>query len=146
MLPQSLRSRSLLALATAVSLSITLTINQVLGDQKADPIPTGGVLPKDQAGVLVPEGTRLVSQRVQCRMTGDRLVLRFAADSHPLENRELLATENMAAERLAEQLQADSNNLEWVVSGVVTQYRGQNYFQIQHTVRYATSIEPSKRK
>jgi hypothetical protein len=79
-------------------------------------------------------------------MTGDRLVLRFAADSHPLENRELLATENMAAERLAEQLQADSNNLEWVVSGVVTQYRGQNYFQIQHTVRYATSIEPSKRK
>lgn len=146
MLPQSLPSRSLLALATAVSLSSNLTINPILGDQKSDPIPAGGILAKDQDSVLVPEGTRLLSQRVQCRMTGDRPILRFAADSRPLENRELLATENIAAERLAAQLQADPNNLDWVVSGIVTQYRGRNYFQIQHTVRLAASIEPSKRK
>ena len=75
---------------------------------------------------LLREGTKLVDEVGYFRLTGDRAVFYFGADG----KQQLNALENLALERVARVVGETPDQLQWSISGTVTEYRGNNYLSI----------------
>ncbi len=75
------------------------------------------------------EGTELVDQPGSFRMTGDRIT--FFTD---LGKGRLVALENLALERVGRTIEDNPSPPEWLVTGVITEYRGENLLFIQRAV------------
>jgi hypothetical protein len=86
--------------------------------------PAGSQNPKGSAPERVREGTRIDQATGEFQMTGDRIL--FVSDALP----SLKVLENLALERVAQTLSERGAGREWIVSGVVTEYRGVNYLLV----------------
>jgi hypothetical protein len=75
------------------------------------------------------QGTELVDQLGQFKTVGDR-VLFVMADG----NRQLICLENLSLERVVRVLGANPEAGAWLVTGMVTEYRGSNYLLIHRVV------------
>lgn len=75
------------------------------------------------------EGTELVDQPGSFRMTGDRIA--FFTD---LGKGRLIALENLALERVGRTIEDNPSPPKWLVTGVITEYRGENLLFIQRAV------------
>ena len=75
------------------------------------------------------EGTRLADQIGHFKSRGDRVT--FYSDQ---DERRFMALENLALERIARTVNESSDALQWSVSGLVTEFRGQNYLLITRAI------------
>ena len=75
--------------------------------------------------VRLREGVELADRAGQFRMIGDRVAF-IAADSQ----RRFIALENLTLERVAKTIADNPAELQWIVSGNVTEYRGSNYLAL----------------
>jgi hypothetical protein len=75
------------------------------------------------------EGTRLVDRMGHFRTTGDRLIFYSQQD-----DRRLSALENLALERVARVISESADSHQWSVSGIVTEYHGQNYLLVTRAI------------
>ena len=66
------------------------------------------------------------------RTTGDRVAFYSQEDE-----RQFPALENLALERIARAINESSDDLQWSVSGIVTEFRGQNYLLVTRAIRKA---------
>ena len=51
--------------------------------------------------------------------------------------KELVALENLSLERIADAMRVDSADNRWVVTGRITEFRGQNFLWIERATRAA---------
>jgi hypothetical protein len=68
------------------------------------------------------EGSKLNDQIGSFKLTGDRVT--FVGVDGKLK---LLCLENLCIERVSRMISDSPDQLEWLVSGVITEYRGANY-------------------
>jgi hypothetical protein len=84
------------------------------------------------------EGTRLVDRMGHFKTTGDRLIFYSQQD-----DRRLAALENLALERVARVISESSDRHRWSVSGIVTEYHGQNYLLVTRAILKADGTPES---
>lgn len=89
-----------------------------------DPIPTGS-----EKGVRLREGSKLVDQIGEFQKSGDQFSF-FTKETYGA----LRVLENLALERVARMLDDNPTMRLWSVTGVVTEYRNENYLLITHAV------------
>lgn len=121
-----------LGIATAVAAE--LPFDEPLADE---PQPT------NRQRDRIREGTELKDAAGTFRLTGDRATFLLADGSARFGG-----LENLTLERVAAAIAADPTPLEWVVSGVVTEYKGNNYLLVTRAIlkpRAGTSASPIKR-
>ncbi len=75
------------------------------------------------------EGTELVDQPGFFRMTGDRVT--FYTD---IGSGRFMSLENLNLERIARIITDNPQQLEWEVTGTITEYQGTNYLLIRRAV------------
>lgn len=79
-------------------------------------------------GERIREGTLLVDRPGQFLRSAGRLTFQT------LDDERFIALENLALERVAQQIQDDPEPLEWSVSGMVTEYSSANYLLVTRAV------------
>jgi len=75
------------------------------------------------------EGSRLIDQVGSFRVTGDHVT--FTSSDGKLKFEGL---ENLAIERIARTIGDSPDQLEWTISGIITEYRGANYLLVTQAV------------
>jgi len=80
--------------------------------------------------LLLREGSEVVRALAKCRASGDKLVLEFRETG-----RMMAALENLAAQRVLKAVVEDPSNVEWIVSGSVTEFNGRNYLYLKQAKR-----------
>jgi hypothetical protein len=75
------------------------------------------------------EGSRLIDQVGSFRVTGDHVT--FISSDGKLKFEGL---ENLAIERIARTIGDSPDQLEWTISGIITEYRGANYLLVTQAV------------
>lgn len=75
------------------------------------------------------QGTELTNQLGTFRLTGDRITF-FTK----LGKGRFVVLENLALERVAQMIEDNPQQLNWLVSGVMMEYQGANYLLIQRAV------------
>lgn len=127
---------------TVVALGIRLPAGQG-GDPAKRPPSTATALPATTEGrvpvqrsAAVPagekrlrEGSLLTDQAGHFRTTGDRVV--FSASDGKMS---MVCLENLNLERIARAITDNSEQLEWRVSGVLTEYGGANYLLVERAI------------
>jgi hypothetical protein len=81
------------------------------------------------------EGTELHEERGTFRMSGDRMTF-ISAD----QKRTFMVMENQTLQRVAESLSDYPIPQQWIVSGTVTEYRGNNYLLLTRAVLKASFL------
>lgn len=80
--------------------------------------------------MLLREGSEVIRMLAKCRASGDKLLLEFR-DS----GRVMAALENLAAQRVLKAVVEDPSDVEWIVSGSVTEFNGRNYLYLKQAKR-----------
>ena len=75
------------------------------------------------------EGTELIDQQGAFRMTGDRVT--FFTDSG---SGRFIVLENLALQRVARTIEDSPVPLDWTVSGVITEFHGDNFLLVRRVV------------
>jgi hypothetical protein len=75
------------------------------------------------------EGARLLNEPGTFRITGDRATF-ICSDG----KRQFIGLENLGLERVVRTIVDDSDQVQWLVSGVLTEYQGTNYLLITRAV------------
>jgi hypothetical protein len=96
----------------------------------ADAIPADAE--DDSLGQLRREGTQLRDERGQFALNGTRVIFVSADDK-----RRFVGLENLALQRISQLVGGDFNDVEWIVSGLVTEYQGANYLLILRATKAA---------
>jgi hypothetical protein len=100
--------------------------------------PTRHEGPPEKGQQRLREG-ELVELTGKLELSGDR------ATFHPQEGRQpLRVLENLALERITRVLSESRDDRDWLVSGVVTEYRGANYILIHKAIQRARKDLPQK--
>ena len=87
------------------------------------------------------EGTQLIRQLGRFTTTGDRLTFHVAGSET-----QYLGLENLALERIGKVLvdrRDQANELQWEVTGVLTEYRGTNYLLVTRALVKAKNVRGS---
>lgn len=71
-------------------------------------------------------------------LSGDRAIF------YPPEGEPLRVLENLALERITRVLTESPGERTWLVSGVITEYRGSNYLLLSKAMRRALKEKPTK--
>jgi len=87
------------------------------------------------------EGTPVVNQVGYFRTAGDRLVF-YKADGRA----RFIALENLNLERISNAITDKPTQLEWNISGTITEYRGANYLLVDRAILLAGRQRESDRK
>jgi hypothetical protein len=103
-------------------------------DQEGKPRIEGG-----QVNGRWREGSRLIDQVGSFRVTGDHVT--FASSDGKLKFEGL---ENLAIERIARTIGDSPDQLEWTISGIITEYRGANYLLVTQAVLKTKSTRPRR--
>ena len=82
-----------------------------------------------QGKIRVREGTELVNVVGSFKLTGDRATF-YPADG----SGRFGGLENQTLERLATVISEDPSQLEWLVTGVVTEFKGNNYILVTKAI------------
>ncbi len=98
---------------------------------KTDAIPADAG-DDDNRGQLRREGTQLRDERGQFALNGTRVIFVSADDG-----RRFVGLENLALQRISQLVGGDFNDVEWIVSGLVTEYQGANYLLILRATKAA---------
>jgi len=85
------------------------------------------------------EGSRLIDQVGSFRVTGDHVT--FTSTDGKLKFEGL---ENLAIERIARTIGDSPDQLEWTISGIITEYRGANYLLVTQAVLKTKSTRPRR--
>lgn len=85
--------------------------------------------PSPKTGKRIRQGTQLVDQRGVFKMTGQRVTF-FSSDGQT----RFVGLENLNLERIARAITDSLSRQEWVVSGTVTEYQGDNFLLIKRAV------------
>jgi hypothetical protein len=75
--------------------------------------------------VSLREGGEIVNQAGYFRATGNRLAFESADNK-----RSFIALENHNLERVAQTVAENAKRLEWIVSGTISEYRGENFLLV----------------
>lgn len=109
------------------------------GRPKADRLSGSGSLDDEAvlSGTRIREGGRVQKQEGSFHLLGDRVLFRpgLASDSLPV-------LENLALERVMTAIEK-SPDLNWSVSGTITEFRGRNYLLLDRAVIRARVPGPS---
>jgi hypothetical protein len=100
-------------------------------DENATIPPTG------TPGQCLREGTKIVDRLGHFRITGDRVTF-FTADG----SRHFVGLENLNLERIARAIEEDSAQLQWSVTGTVTEYRGANFLTVECAILKGEKAPP----
>ena len=131
---------------SVVSAQAPLTAPQSPYAASESPVPSGsqpaiGTAPANTAAPSDPntldkpklrhrEGTQVVGRRGRIERRGERFVFLGAEPAV-----QWIVFENLALERILRVIEAEeSDNLEWTVDGMVTEFRGVNYLLLRRTV------------
>ena len=143
----SLISRAALVTLGILSLATALTANEpsasasakptdasIAGTRSAAEKPTADSpgTPRIEGGQVSGrwrEGSRLIDQLGYFKVTGDHVT--FVSTDGKLKFDGL---ENLAIERIARTIGDSPDQLEWSISGVITEYRGANYLLVTQAV------------
>jgi hypothetical protein len=85
------------------------------------------------------EGSRLIDQVGSFRVTGDHVT--FTSSDGKLKFEGL---ENLAIERIARTIGDSPDQLEWTISGIITEYRGANYLLVTQAVLKTKATRPRR--
>lgn len=94
----------------------------------AQPPGTAPGQPGEKVGEKIREGTKLSDELGSFSRVGERVS--FA----PGKGESLRCLENLALERIARAIDESQGQRQWVVSGVVTEFRGANYLLVTKAV------------
>ena len=86
------------------------------------------------------EGAELVEQAGQFRMIGARVAFITADSQH-----RFVGLENLTLERVAEKIADNPAQMQWIVSGNVTEYHGENYLLLTRA-QLKSQIRPTDLK
>jgi hypothetical protein len=101
--------------------------------RRTTPAPTSGTLQRER------EGTTLVDVPGYFKLTGDRATFfPSRGDVH------YLALENLNLERIAIAISDIPEQLPWIVSGTVTEYRGANYLLVTKAILQNAPATPAR--
>jgi hypothetical protein len=114
-------NRAKLVISFAVLLAIATTVIAELPTEE----PPASTPPRNR----VREGTELRDAPGTFRLTGDRATFILADGSARFGG-----LENLTLERVANVIAGDPSPLEWSVSGVVTEYKGNNYLLVTRAI------------
>jgi hypothetical protein len=110
---------------------------------RADRLPPGPTSPRrkddEKLGERLREGTRLNDVPGSFQFSGDRVT--FHPDGGKGESYKLL--ENLAMERISSELGRSRGTPNWIVSGMVTEYRNANYLLVTKAVVKSAGETPS---
>jgi hypothetical protein len=110
---------------------------KTLGDEPADETAeAGGAEPQ----LRIREGTELLNEPGYFRMTGDRIAF-FTKAKDKEEEKRLIGLENLNLERVAQTIAQNPDDLEWRVTGLVTEFRGENYLLIRRAILESERFE-----
>jgi hypothetical protein len=139
-----------LAVAASLALSGSLAAQR---DNSADSSPTAGradrALPArdpdrrkddEKLGERLREGTRITDVPGSFQFSGDRVS--FHPDGKEDKGESFRVLENLALERINRELGQARGVLQWTVSGMVTEYRGNNYLLVTKAVVKAAENSP----
>ena len=87
---------------------------------------------EDNLGQLRREGTQLRDERGQFALNGTRVIFVSADDKT-----RFVGLENLALQRISQLVGGEFNDVEWIVSGLVTEYQGANYLLILRATKAA---------
>ena len=101
--------------------------------------------PADAASLAVPrggqasrmrlrEGTELTSLRGWFRMVDGRILFFPSQDDAPY-----IGLENLNLERIAAELASSPSQLEWSISGTITEFRGTNYLLVRRAILFQSA-------
>lgn len=127
-------------------LLLLVALHSVFGENPSSRITSGrmasGVMASSPAGDAASregsekrqrryrEGTRMVDRMGYFQSTGDRLAFYTQDDEQRFP-----ALENLALERVARVIgESTSDGMQWSVSGVLTEYRGENYLLVTRAI------------
>lgn len=135
-------SRRCLGLSLALLL---LALHSVFGDKQlptaVSPTPAAGPtssVDAEQSQRRYREGTRLTDRIGYFQVTGDRVAFYSQQD-----DRRFPALENLALERVARVVgESSSDAMQWSVSGILTEYRGENYLLVTRAILKSESAGP----
>lgn len=96
---------------------------------KARPVQRNGEPAPSETDHRIREGTEIVDQLGYFRMTGDRVTF-FAEDGRG----RLVGLENLNLERIARTIADNPGQLQWSVTGTITEYRGANYVFVRRAM------------
>jgi hypothetical protein len=150
-LPSALERAPMAGLMCAGALLLGVTLagarysnsNKEGAASTADTAANSAARPADEnpeATARIHEGDELVDQAGQFRISGDRVVFVTADGQHRLP-----ALENLPLERVANAIDGNPAQLEWIVSGKVTEYRGANYLLLTRAQR-SSELPPTESK
>jgi hypothetical protein len=75
------------------------------------------------------EGTKVEKLAGYFKLTGDRVTF------YPAEGKQHFGgLENLALERIARTVKDSPSQLNWIITGTITEYRGSNYLLVTHAV------------
>ena len=83
---------------------------------------------EDKLGERLREGTRITDVPGSFQFSGDRVS--FHPDGKGDKGESFRVLENLALERINRELGQARGNLQWTVSGMVTEFRGNNYLLV----------------
>jgi len=93
------------------------------------PSLTPGPLAPDPTRHQIREGTEVVDRLGYFRATGDRMTF-FSEDGKD----RYVALENLSLERIAQAVADNPTQLQWSITGTVTEYRGSNFILIRRAI------------
>jgi hypothetical protein len=113
--------------------------NNPAGEGASEKVAADGASPDPSSSSLrMREGTKLTDQLGDFQKSGDRY------NFYPLEGKGVLRVlENLALERVAGVLLDDPSPRTWSVSGVLTEYRGENFLLITRAVLKSRGARPT---
>ena len=86
---------------------------------------SGEKIPGNDKKVGLREGGEIVNQAGYFHATGNRLAFESAD-----KKRTFIALENRNLERVAQAIAENAKQLEWIVSGTISEYRGENFLLV----------------
>ncbi|MCE9605397.1 MAG: hypothetical protein K8U03_10915 [Planctomycetia bacterium] len=114
-------------------------VDNVLAGPKAGSLPA--VDDDNRPRLRQREGAKLVDRRGRFELRGDRVIfLATNPDAH------FVVLENLSLERVTRVLEESGSQLEWSVSGTLTEFRASNYLQISRALVKSLPAKGEPRK
>lgn len=120
-----------LSLAQARQFSSIPTLNGEAG------VGEGGA---DEELKTIREGTQLIDYIGVFMISGDRTIFETVDGKQ-----RFVVLENLNLERVMRMVQDGAGELVWIVDGLVTEYRGDNFLLVKRAVRKMAPVEPRAR-
>lgn len=122
---------------------LTVTFAVALPGHAHSPAPRatrtdGKPIEKEGGPLRVREG-EIIELQGKLELSGDRAIFHPQDAELPLR-----VLENLALERITRVLSESRDDRDWIVSGMVTEYRGANYILIHKAIQRARKETPAK--